>query len=265
MFRSFLIHSDVNHFLLAVLRSHLALNATLPCILSDNSINLHTHYLCMWSTQKSAQSWLDVSTQIEMNEGASTPIAGAGDSPHCIVFAVFIIWFSCLTIHLGPTFLSGGLTTSDGGHLDVCTMIYKPVRHYVLNVLWVLVNMMCAGLMGIHLRKLYRDIVKSNLEAVRLASMVTTMIPLRSEADEANQSTLKGYIQKLEEEGSSRVRMYVVILSAYILCWGPLYVVTLAMPGELISPFETATLSPTFVEKCLTKLDQKSRNKVVCM
>src|SRR2546423_1835512 len=77
MFRFFLIHSDVNHFPLSVLRSYLSPNTTLPYILLDNSINLHTHYLYMWSTQKSAQSWLDVSTQIEMNEGASTPIAGA--------------------------------------------------------------------------------------------------------------------------------------------------------------------------------------------
>lgn len=86
--------------------------------------------------------------------------------------------------------------------------------------------------MAIHLRKLYRDIVKSNLEAVRLASLVTTMIPLRSESDEANQSHLQGYIQKLEKEGSSRIRMFVVILLAYILCWGPLFTVILVKPGK---------------------------------
>jgi hypothetical protein len=124
------------------------------------------------------------------------------------------------------------LTSSDGGWLDVCAIVYKPVRHYVLNVLWILVNIMCAGLMGIHLRKLYRDIVKSNLEAVRLASLVTTMIPLRSESDEANQSNLQGYIQKLEKEGSSRVKMFVVVLIAYVLCWGPLFLTILMKPGE---------------------------------
>lgn len=172
---------------------------------------------------------MDVTAQIDLNEGS---VESSVESPYCIVFAVFIIWFSCLTIHLGPTFLSGGLTSSDGGHLDVCSMVYKPVRHYVLNVLWVLVNLMCAGLMAIHLRKLYKDIIKSNSEAARLATLVTTMIPLRSQVDEINQQHFHGYIRKLEAEGSSRVRMFIIVLAVYLACWAPLYIVTLLKPGK---------------------------------
>jgi len=90
---------------------------------------------------------------------------------------------------------------------------------------------MCVGLMAIHLRKLYRDIVKSNLEAVRLASLVTTMIPVQSEAGERDQRHLHGYIERLEKEGLARVKMFVVILIAYIVFWGPLFTVTLVKPG----------------------------------
>ncbi|KAI1301323.1 hypothetical protein HDE_03107 [Halotydeus destructor] len=161
-------------------------------------------------------TWLDVSTQLKMNEG------GDSDSPYCIVFGIFIIWFASLTINLGPTFLSGGLNSGDG-HIDVCPMVYRPARHYVLNVLWIAVNLMCVSLMAIHLRKLYRDIVKSNFEAVRLASFVTTMIPVQNESSERNQKHLHGYIGRLELEGISRVKMFVVILVAYILFWGPLF------------------------------------------
>ena len=173
------------------------------------------------------QSWLDINAQIDYNEGA----AGASDSPYCIVFGIFIIWFASFTIHLGPTFLSGGLTASGDGHLDVCPLVYRPVRHYVLNVLWIVINVISAGLMAIHLRKLYNDIKKSNFEAVRLASLVTTMIPVQTEVDEESSSNLQGYIKKLEQEGTVRVKMFLVVLIAYIICWAPLYSVTLSIPG----------------------------------
>lgn len=29
------------------------------------------------------------------------------DSPQCVLFGTFMIWFSSITINLGPTFLSG--------------------------------------------------------------------------------------------------------------------------------------------------------------
>lgn len=84
------------------------------------------------------------------------------DSPQCIIFGLFIIWFASFTINLGPTLLSGALTSSrdTAGHVDACPMVYGPVGHYVLNVLWVTVNVMCAALTGVHLRKLYRDLTR---------------------------------------------------------------------------------------------------------
>lgn len=169
-----------------------------------------------------------------------------GDSPYCIIFGIFIIWFASLTINLGPTFLSGALgsATDSTGHLDVCPMVYRPVRHYVLNLLWISVNLMCVGLMAIHLRKLYKDIVKSNLEAVRVASLVTTMMTVQTDREQEDQRNFYNYVQRLENEGISRVKMFVIILVAYLLFWGPLYTITLAQPG-LWSP--SYLLSTTFL------------------
>lgn len=158
----------------------------------------------------------------------------SGDSPYCITFGIFIIWFASLTINLGPTFLSGALGsgTEAGGHLDVCPMVYRPVRHYVLNLLWICVNVMCVALMAIHLRKLYKDIVKSNLEAVRVASLVTTMMTVQTDREQEDQRNFYNYVERLENEGVGRVKMFVVILMAYLLFWAPLYTVTLIHPGE---------------------------------
>ncbi|KAG8189749.1 hypothetical protein JTE90_012924 [Oedothorax gibbosus] len=159
------------------------------------------------------------------------------DSPQCIVFGLFIIWFASFTINLGPTLLSGALTSSRDtmGHVDACPMVYGPVGHYVLNVLWVTVNVMCAGLTGVHLRKLYRDLTRSNLEAVRIAGLVTTMISVRSDPHDSscNESQqIQSYIHRLEQEGIRRVKSFAIILAAYVLFWGPLFTLTLIQPGR---------------------------------
>nr|XP_042900102.1 uncharacterized protein LOC107443169 [Parasteatoda tepidariorum] len=155
------------------------------------------------------------------------------DSPQCIVFGLFIIWFASFTINLGPTFLSGALSSGRDGvaTIDACPMVYAPVRHYVLNILWVTVNVMCIILTGIHLRKLYRDLTKSNLEALRIAGLVTTMISVRSERDLCESQQIQSYISRLEKEGVRRVKMFVVLLVAYLLFWGPLFIVILIQPG----------------------------------
>ncbi|KFM76672.1 hypothetical protein X975_16058, partial [Stegodyphus mimosarum] len=57
-----------------------------------------------------------------------TPSSVSLDSPQCIVFGLFIIWFASFTINLGPTLLSGALTSSrdTAGHVDACPMVYGP-------------------------------------------------------------------------------------------------------------------------------------------
>ena len=39
---------------------------------------------------------------------------------------------------------------------------------------------------------------------------------------------IQSYIDHLETEGISRVKMYLVITGAYLIFWGPLFIVTLA-------------------------------------
>lgn len=46
---------------------------------------------------------------------------------------------------------------------------------------------------------------------------------------------LRGYLARMEREGVRRVRMFVVITTAYILFWGPLFLVTLFHHPSLTS------------------------------
>ncbi|RZF47808.1 hypothetical protein LSTR_LSTR006072 [Laodelphax striatellus] len=100
------------------------------------------------------------------------------DSPQCVLFGTFMIWFASITINLGPTFLSGALAanTESGHNAPSCPLVHGPFRHYVLNVLWILINVICVLLTLFHLHKLHRDLTKANVEAVRVAGLVTTLV-----------------------------------------------------------------------------------------
>ncbi|TGZ51304.1 Uncharacterized protein DBV15_06440 [Temnothorax longispinosus] len=100
------------------------------------------------------------------------------DSPQCVLFGTFMIWFASITINLGPTFLSGALAanTESGHNTPSCPLIHGPFRHYILNALWIVINIICVALTLFHLRKLHRDLTKANVEAVRVAGLVTTLV-----------------------------------------------------------------------------------------
>lgn len=91
-----------------------------------------------------------------------------------------------------------------------------------------------------HLYKLYKDLSRSNLEAVRVATLVTTMISVSSPErgiqnggrnghhhHTSESARIKSYLAKLEREGIARVKMFIVITIAYLIFWGPLFLVTL--------------------------------------
>lgn len=100
------------------------------------------------------------------------------DSPQCVLFGTFMIWFASITVNLGPTFLSGALAANTDGtqNQPSCPIVHGPFRHYVLNVLWIAINVICVLLTLFHLHKLHRDLTKANVEAVRVAGLVTTLV-----------------------------------------------------------------------------------------
>ena len=69
------------------------------------------------------------------------------------------------------------------------------------------------------------------MEAVRIAGLFTTMINLHSNEKGSHvppSSNIKEYIARMEQEGVARVKMFLVITVAYLIFWGPLFIVTLA-------------------------------------
>ena len=101
--------------------------------------------------------------------------------------------FASVTVNLGPTFLSGALAANAGAVMDepscplvqvnaegesvrIIDLSQGPYRHYVLNAIWILINLLCIMLTIYHLRKLYRDFTKSNIEALRVHRLFSSAI-----------------------------------------------------------------------------------------
>ena len=55
------------------------------------------------------------------------------DSPQCLAFGLFMIWFSSITINLGPTFLSGALAANADEHIDEPSCPLVQVALYFLG------------------------------------------------------------------------------------------------------------------------------------
>jgi hypothetical protein len=158
--------------------------------------------------------------------------------------------FASITINLGPTFLSGALAANSESNLNKpsCPLIQGPFRHYILNVLWIFINVLCVLLTMYHLYKLYRDLRKPAPHAngaangnaggeprsSRAASLMTTVISatLGPTSSTNDARRIKAYVAKLEREGLARVKMFMAITVAYLVFWGPLFLVTLFTSGE---------------------------------
>ncbi|KYN31152.1 hypothetical protein ALC56_14539 [Trachymyrmex septentrionalis] len=184
------------------------------------------------------------------------------DSPQCVLFGTFMIWFASITINLGPTFLSGALAANaESSHnAPSCPLVHGPFRHYILNALWIVINIICIALTLFHLRKLHRDLTKANVEAVRVAGLVTTLVNVTGghqgatnaftteDGDTRNGTTpkrtgaleehrkMRNYLRRMEHEGVQRVKMFLVITAAYVLFWGPLFFVTLVHHPAIGNP-----------------------------
>ena len=102
------------------------------------------------------------------------------DSPQCVCFGIFMIWFSSFTIHLGPSFLSGALVAGSERIASVllatCPLVWGPFRHYVLNLSWVIVNVFCLFLTLFILRRLYTEVEHINPPSDKSEVLISTII-----------------------------------------------------------------------------------------
>merc|ERR1719186_960000 len=76
-----------------------------------------------------------------------------------------------------------------------------------------------------HLRKLYQDFNSSDLDAVRIVSLFTSMPNIKYQ-ECVSPSQVKNYVNRMEKEGVARVKMLSIVTGFYLIFWGPLFIVT---------------------------------------
>ena len=66
----------------------------------------------------------------DVEDGDLETLEMVRDNPQCVAFGLFMIWFSSITINLGPTFLSGALAANADDHINEPSCPLVQVRNF---------------------------------------------------------------------------------------------------------------------------------------
>ncbi len=151
----------------------------------------------------------------------------------CVVFGILMVYIGSIIIHLGPTIIGGDFNYND--LIGNCIFVYGTIKSYVVHAMWIAI--MTLAMIGAvyYLVFFYRHVQANTTH--RLASLVRASIAL-SRGNTANQN-----IRKIIQTSLGRARVLMTITALFILCWYPLFMLTLIDPK-----FE----QPTKIYKLLT-------------
>ena len=114
-----------------------------------------------------------------------------------------------------------------------------PYRHYILNVLWIMINMLCMLLIIKQLHRLHKEFSHKNVKVKHChcsficwvktyKECILQVSSVKSGYNSDGRARLVSYLaSRVGKEGASKVRIFFAISFSYILFWGPLFTVTL--------------------------------------
>jgi len=138
----------------------------------------------------------------------------------CVVFGVVMVYIGSVIIHLGPTIIGGDFNYND--LIGNCIFVYGPIKSYVVHVMWIAI-MTLAMVGAVYYLVFFYKHVQAN-STHRLASLVRASIAL-SRGNTQNQN-----IRKLVQDSLGRARVLITITALFILCWYPLFILTVVDP-----------------------------------
>lgn len=154
----------------------------------------------------------------------------------CVVFGIFIIWFSSIVMNLGVAFIPGN--PSYDGELGLCIFIYGITRNYVLHLLWILLITMALCCTCTYLWKLHRDIRK--ISYYRLTTLVRATVSIDPKVTttrlrERSERIQKRRIKSLQHVATKKLFLLVLLTTMFVVFWYPLFVLTLIDPTLAVS------------------------------
>lgn len=138
----------------------------------------------------------------------------------CVIFGIVMVYIGSIIIHLGPTIIGGDFNYND--LIGNCIFVYGTIKSYVVHAMWIAI--MTLAMIGAiyYLVFFYRHVQANSTH--RLASLVRASIAI-SRGNTQNQN-----IRKLVQDSLSRARVLMTITGLFILCWYPLFILTLVDP-----------------------------------
>lgn len=141
----------------------------------------------------------------------------------CAVFGILMVYVGSIIIHLGPTIIGGDFNYND--LIGNCIFVYGTVKSYVVHTMWIAIMTMAMVGAVYYLVYFYRHI-KANTTH-RLASLVRASIAIsRGNVAADTQNSIRTVIRQT----LSRSRVLILITALFMLCWYPLYLLTLVDP-----------------------------------
>ncbi|KAH9525005.1 hypothetical protein Btru_000084 [Bulinus truncatus] len=161
-------------------------------------------------------------------------------SPHkngdgcCIAFGVVIIWFSTVLLHLGVAFLPG--TSQYNKEVGNCVYQYGITKNYVIHVLWVILvtgAVLIAAISFIHYYRKLRSSAKCR-KWTFLHKSLSSLGPHNTMYSEQNEEVHYEFddlaSQKALQQSQRylrRISIMMGMLVSFVLCWYPLFFLTL--------------------------------------
>ena len=139
----------------------------------------------------------------------------------CVIFGVMMVYVGSIIIHLGPTIIGGVFKFNE--MIGNCMFKYGTIQSYVVHAMWIAIMTLAMVGAVYYLVFFYRHVQANSTH--RLASLVRASIAV-SRGNTTNQD-----IRKVIRDSLSRTRVLMIITALYIICWYPLFILTLVDPN----------------------------------
>ena len=150
----------------------------------------------------------------------------ARGSACCVLFGVTMVYVGSVIIHLGPTIIGGDFQYNDP--IGNCIFVYGTIKSYVVHAMWIAIMSLAMTGAVYYLTYFYRH-VQSN-SSHRLSALVRTSVAI-SRGQTGCASDGGRAVRRLVRDALSRVRAFMTVTALFVVCWYPLFVLTLIDPG----------------------------------
>lgn len=155
----------------------------------------------------------------------------------CVIFGVFIIWFSSIIMNLGVAFIPANPSFDrEMGH---CIFVYGVTRNYVLHLLWIVLITLALVLTSVYLRMLHTDIKRSSY--YRMATLLRATMTIDTSARTATQRRksevkTKHHVKHLQRVTMHKLYLLILMTAMFTAFWYPVFIVTASDPLFSVSP-----------------------------